>query len=146
MIRTSLPIAVLATMVAGCATSAPDDDAPRQLTDADVSEFRDAWGTGDPVRTAPRVRSTGVVSGRAPLTYVTEQPGTAWVTDAGGRQWGPVELPARSIVRIAPETGVLIGDKKFPGDPGAAVFTIHLGVTAAEVYKPGERQGGKPRQ
>ena len=128
-------------LIAGCAPSA--DDGPRAMSESDKAEFRNAWGAGgEPVRAAPRVRSTAVASGRAPLSYLTEQPGTAWVTDAAGRQWGPVELPARSIVRISPETGVMIGEKKFPGEPGAAVFTIHLGVTAAEVYRSGERQGG----
>ncbi|HEX8910818.1 MAG TPA: hypothetical protein VF796_00565 [Humisphaera sp.] len=139
----SLPsrsLVALVVVLTGCA--ATPDDAPRALSESDKSEFRDAWGTGEPVRTAPRVRSTAVASGRAPLSYLTEQPGTVWVTDASGRQWGPLELPARSVVRVSAETGVMIGDKKFPGDPGAAVFTIHLGVTATEAYRSGQRQGG----
>jgi hypothetical protein len=141
--RLLLPVlAVPVLALSGCASNSAD--APRPLTDADKTEFRDAWGSGEPVRTAPRVRSTAVASGRAPLSYLTEQTGTVWVTDAAGRQWGPLELPARSIVRVSPETGVMIGGQKFPGDVGAAVYTVHFGVSTKEVWKPGERQGGVP--
>ena len=126
-----LAAAALIGPAAGCASAPAARPAPAPPPKEDVRDF---LFTG-PTRVS-HPRSVDVASGPAPLVYMTEQPATVWVSDSGGARWGPVDVPAGTIVRVAQPTGVAAGRVRLddgPLPPGRT-YTIHLGTPAE--YQP----------
>lgn len=135
MIATKTACLLVVAGIVGIATGCRSDPAPspRPLPKEDL---RDVWTNG-PVRVS-HPRSIDVASGPAPLAYMTEQPVTVWVTDSGGQRWGPVDVPAQTIIRVAQPTGVAAGRVRLddgPLPPGRT-YTIYVG-TPPDYQPPG---------
>lgn len=130
-----LVAAAAAGPAAGCASAPAPRPAPAPSAPPSKDDLRDFLFSG-PARVS-HPGSIDVASGPAPLAYMTEQPATVWVTDSGGRQWGPVGVPAQTIVRVAQQTGVAAGRIRLddgPLPPGRT-YTIHVGTPPE--YRPG---------
>jgi streptogramin lyase len=129
--------------VTGCGAR-PDAEPPRP-TEAEREAFREAWAAS-PAPAPERPQSVAVARGRAPLAYIAQQDGSVWLSDDAGRQWGPVEVEAQSVVRVAEATGVKVGSvvlDRGPMQPGR-IYTIHVGVPRDRGWRHQVQQGPVP--
>jgi len=126
-------IAVVGALTVGCGTTPKAD--PATSRPASAEDLRDVW-RGSPRRVS-HPQSVAVASGRAPLAYLSPQAASIWVTDDTGRQWGPVDVPARSIVRVAEATGVVAGSVRLDRGPLPAgrTYTVYVGVPAEDEWR-----------
>jgi hypothetical protein len=129
----------------GCGSATPSDTEPHRMTDAERQAFREAWGSAADPGAISHPQSVPIASGPAPLAYITDHACTVWITDNAGHQWGPVAVPARTVVRVADETGVAAGKIRLASGPLAEgrIYTINLGVPEERAWRNG-RMGGQP--
>lgn len=141
--------ALLLIAAGGCGGGPVPDDQLIPKSDADRQALRDSWSIGR-AGTVARPQSVTAAAGPAPLAYITERAADVWVTDDAGRQWGPVRVDARSVVRVAEPTGVRIGPTVVDRGPLPAgrTYTIHQGVPPDTGWRNGrqERSMGRPAQ
>jgi hypothetical protein len=123
----------------GCKSNAPEESHSHPLTDAERRDFRESWGSGARLGPVSHPQSVAVASGPAPLAYITDQAGEVWITDNVGLKWGPVPVGARTVVRVAEETGIAVGSVRLAPGPlsEGRTYTINVGLPADQGWRNG---------
>jgi hypothetical protein len=130
-------------LLSGCLSTTSADNKPHEMTDAERQAFRESWGSGAGLGAVSHPQSVAVTSGPAPLAYITDHAGEVWISDNTGRKWGPVPVAARTVVRVAEETGVAVGSVRLsPGPlPGGRTYTINIGLPEDHGWRNGTLGG-----
>jgi hypothetical protein len=125
----------MATM-AGCTSPRPHVDP------ATTQDFAELWGR--PAYVESRAQTVQLAGGLAPLVYMTQGDEVITIADDAGHRWGPVSLPARSIVRVSEETGVGAGGVELYHGRLQAGRRYTISVDIPDVSKPPPKRAAQP--
>lgn len=103
-------------IIAACACGAGCQ--PRQtFSEQEKKDIHDSWNPGSsPAVVTPQ--SSVLIEGPAPLLYAAREAGTIHVTDSGSGAWlATANVTRGTMIRIDPEDGILIGERRVQPGP-----------------------------